>query len=80
MAEEDENGMARLCGNVTPNVVPPDTTVKVTFLLPPKSVTTCWIWVNPEPGEGGSFFQTSDAPMKGEFLIRADGQTMWGGQ
>jgi hypothetical protein len=36
--------------------------------------------VNPDPGAGGSFFQTSDAPMKGEFLIMADGQTMWGGQ
>jgi hypothetical protein len=36
--------------------------------------------VNPVPGEGGSFFQTSDAPMEGGFLITADGQTMWGGQ
>ena len=78
--EETETGMGRQCGTVTPSVVPPDTTMKVTFLLPPKKVTTCWIWVNPAPGTGGSFFQTSDAPMKGEFLITADGQTMWGGQ
>jgi hypothetical protein len=79
-AEETELGMERLCGSVTPNVVPPGVTVNVTFQLPPKSVKSCWIWVNPVPGEGGSFFQTSDAPLQGEFLITADGQTMWGGQ
>jgi len=78
--EETETGMGPQCGTVTPSVVPPDTTTRVTFLLPPKKVTTCWIWVNPPPGTGGSFFQTSDAPMKGGFLITADGQTMWGGQ
>jgi len=78
VTEEGETGMGRQCGTVTPSVVPPNTTMTVTFLLPPKRVTTCWIWVNPDTG-GGSFFQTSDAPMKGEFLIR-DGQTMWGGQ
>jgi Kelch motif/Galactose oxidase, central domain len=77
-AEEDETGPARLCGKVTPNVVPPDTTMKVTFLLPPKNVTSCWIWVNPVPGEGGSFFQTSDAPLKGGFHIDEGGQVMWG--
>lgn len=78
--EETETGMGRQCGTVTPSVVPPDTTMKVTFLLPPKNVTNCWIWVNPAPGNGGSFFQTSDAPMKGGFLVMAGGQTMWGGQ
>lgn len=77
---ETETGMGRQCGTVTPSVVPPDTTMTVTFLLPPKTVTSCWIWVDPDPGGGGSFFQTSDAPMEGEFLITADGQTMWGGQ
>ena len=76
-AEEGDTGLGDLCGKVTPNVVPPDTTMKVTFLLPPKRVTTCWIWVNPIPGEGGSFFQTSDAPLKGEFVITGDGQTGW---
>jgi hypothetical protein len=35
--------------------------------------------VNPVPGEGGSFFQTSDAPLKGGFLIDEGGQEMWGG-
>jgi hypothetical protein len=78
-AEDGETGVGQLCGNVTPNVVPPDTTMMVTFLLPAKNVTSCWILVNPVPGEGGSFFQTSDAPMKGGFLIDEGGQEMWGG-
>ena len=77
MAEEGESGVARLCGNVTPNVVQAGVTVKVTFLLPPKRVTSCWIWVNPGPGGGGSFFQTSDAPMDGEFFIQEGGQAGW---
>jgi hypothetical protein len=77
LAEQDENGMARLCGSVTPNVVPAGVTVKVTFLLPPKRVKSCWIWVNPVPGEGGSLFQTSDAPIKGEIFIMANGQGGW---
>ena len=76
-AEQGESGPAGLCGTVTPNVVPPHTTVKVTFLLPPKQVKSCWIWVNPVPGEGGSLFQTSDAPMPGEFVITAEGQAGW---
>jgi len=80
VVEEDETGMGQQCGTVTPSVVPSNTTITVTFLLPPKTVTNCWIWVNPAPGKGGSFFQTSDAPMKGGFLIMADGQTMWGGR
>ena len=67
LAEEDENGMAQLCGNVTPNVVPAGVTENVTFLLPPKTVRNCWIWVNPPPG--GSLFPTSDAPMAGKIVI-----------
>ena len=78
-AEEGEDGMGRLCGSVTPNAVSSNSTAMVTFLLPPTRVKTCWIWANPVPGEGGSFFQTSDGPMKGEFLVTADGQTMWSG-
>ena len=77
-AEDGETGVGRLCGNVTPNVVPAGVTMKVTFLLPPKNVTSCWIWVNPVPGEGGSFFQTSDAPLEGGFHIDEGGQVMWG--
>jgi hypothetical protein len=76
-AEEDESGLAGLCGTVTPNVVPRDTTMNVTFLLPPKRVRSCWIWVNPVPGAGGSLFQTSGSPLKGEIFITADGQSGW---
>jgi hypothetical protein len=80
LAEDGENGIGRLCGSVTPKAVPGGVTERVTFLLPPKKVDSCWIWVNPVPGEGGSFFQTSDAPMKGKFVITKEGQAMWGGQ
>jgi hypothetical protein len=67
LAEEGENAMGQLCGNVTPNVVPGGVTTQVTFLLPPKSVRSCWVWVNPPPG--GELFQTSDAPMAGKIVI-----------
>jgi hypothetical protein len=70
LAEEGGNGPAQLCGSVTPNVVPAGVTEKVTFLLPPKRVTGCWIWVNPAPRQGGSMFQTSDAPLAGKFVIQ----------
>ena len=63
---------------MTPTVVSPGATVKVTFLLPPKRVKTCWIWVNPVPGGGGSLFQTSDAPLEVTILIDAAGQVMYG--
>ena len=72
LAEEGENAMGKLCGSVTPNVVPPNTTMKVTFLLPPKTVKSCWIWVNPPPG--GELFQTSDAPLAGKILIMEGGE------
>jgi hypothetical protein len=67
LAEEGETGMGPLCGSVTPNVVPAGVTEKVTFLLPPKTVKSCWIWVNPPPG--GELFQTSDAPLAGRIVI-----------
>lgn len=83
LAEEGENGVDQLCGSVTPNVVPAGVTEKVTFLLPAKSVKSCWIWVNPVPGLGGSMFQTSDAPMTGKFVIQEGEhgpQGAWSGQ
>ena len=51
VAEENEDGlMGPLVGSATPNVVPPGTTVQVTFLLPAKG--TDWaIFVNPETTE-----------------------------
>jgi hypothetical protein len=77
VAEEDQNGPARLVGSVTPNVVPAGATIQVTFLVPPKGVGDGWIWVNPVPGQGGSFFATDDVPTKGEFRIDAGGQVGW---
>ena len=78
LAEEDPNGVAGLCGSVTPNVVPAGVTQKVTFQLPPRSMKSCWVWVNPIPRQGGSLFQTSDAPLKGGIHIDKDGQVSWG--
>jgi Kelch motif/Galactose oxidase, central domain len=75
LAEDD--GIGQLCGSVTPNVVPAGVSMKVTFLLPPKRVKSCWIWVNPVPGQGGLLFQTSDAPMAGEIFIQVGGQGGW---
>jgi hypothetical protein len=77
LAEEGESGMGPLCGSVTPNFVPASVTEKVTFLLPPKTVKSCWIWVNPPPG--GELFQTSDAPLAGEIFIQAGGPVGWMG-
>jgi hypothetical protein len=54
--------------------VPAGVTEQVTFLLPAKNVTACWIWVNPVPGQGGSLFETSDAPVAGEIFILEGGQ------
>jgi hypothetical protein len=77
VAEDGENGVGELCASVTPNVVPAGVTENVTFQLPPKKVSGCWIWVNPVPGQGGSLFETSDAPMAGEIFIQEGGQGGW---
>jgi hypothetical protein len=77
LAEEGENGIGQLCGSVTPNVVPAGVTMKVTFLLPPKRVTSCWIWVDPVPGQGGSLFQTSDAPLNRKIVFQEGAQGGW---
>jgi hypothetical protein len=77
LAEVGENGIGQLCGSVTPNAVPAGVTEEATFLLPPKTVTSCWIWVNPVPGQGGSLFQTSDAPLAGKIFIQEGGQGGW---
>jgi hypothetical protein len=50
---EGEEGVLRLVGSATPNVVPAGTTMKVTFLFPAKGVPDDgWITVNPRLGEG----------------------------
>jgi hypothetical protein len=51
--------------------------IKVTFLLPPKRVTSCWIWVDPVPGQGGSLFQTSDAPLNRKIVFQEGAQGGW---
>ncbi len=79
LAEEGQNGIGQLCGSVTPNAVPAGVTETVTFVLPPKKVTACWIWVDPVPGQGGSLFQTSDAPLAGKIIFQAGEQGAQGG-
>jgi hypothetical protein len=77
LAEDGENGVGQLCGSVTPNVVPGGVTEQVTFMLPRKNVKGCWIWLNPVPGQGGSLFETSDAPIAGQIFIQEGGQGGW---
>jgi hypothetical protein len=76
VAEEDESGMARLVGSVTPNVVPPGATENVTFHLPAQGVTGWWIFVNPGP-DTGPLLAWTDVPLAGEIRITADGQVAW---
>ena len=53
VAEENEQGLlGRLVGSATPDVVPPGTTVEVTFLVPAEEGTDWWIFVNPGPDNG----------------------------
>jgi hypothetical protein len=61
---------------VTPNVVPPGATVKVTFILPAKGSTGWWIFVNPGPGTG-PLLGWDQVPLAGKVLITADGQLGW---
>jgi len=78
LAEEDGNdGIARLCGSVTPNVVAAETTMELSFLLPAKNVRGCSLLVNSVPGDLGGLFETSEAPMAGKVWITADGQIGW---
>ena len=51
-AEDGETGVGRLCGNVTPNVVPAGVTMEVTFLLPKKRDELLDLG-EPRPGRGG---------------------------
>ncbi len=74
VAEEDARGlMGRLVGSVTPNVVPPGATMKVTFLLPATGSNRVWIFANPGPNTGPLFLST-EVSLVGEIRINADGQ------
>jgi hypothetical protein len=78
VAEEDDSGMLRLVGSATPNVVPPGTTVKVTFLFPAEGgPDDGWIYVNPRPDSGGSLVSAADIGIPGKIVIGADGQVGW---
>jgi hypothetical protein len=76
VAEED-GGTLRLVGSATPNVVPADASVKVTFLFPAKAAGDGWIYVNPRPGEGGSLVHAADIGIPGKIVITADDQVGW---
>jgi Kelch motif protein len=77
VAEENEQGLlGRLIGSVTPNVVPPGATVKVTFLLPANGVDGWSIFVNAGP-DNGALLAGADVPLAGEIRITADGQVGW---
>jgi hypothetical protein len=73
VADEAWDGL-RLVGSATPNVVPPGSTAKVTFLFPAEGG---WIYVNPRPGEGGSLVNADQIGIPGKILITADGQVGW---
>jgi hypothetical protein len=78
LAEADESDtLDTLCGSVTPNVVPADTTMEVALLLPAKDVRGCSLLVNSLPGDLGGLFETSEVPMAGKVWITADGQIGW---
>ncbi len=83
VAEEPEQGvMGRLVGSVTPNVVPPSTTMDVTFLLPVTGVEAWGIFVNPVPGAGRfllgtEVLQGTEILLTGEIRIGADGGANW---
>ena len=79
VARSYASGMAWLVGSVTPNVVPPGTSVEVTFLLPAEEVTGWRIFVNPGP-DTAALLSWDEVPRAGELLITADGQTHWLGR
>ena len=77
VAEETEEGHAgRLVGTVSPSVVPPGATVRVTFALPAKGSTRWSIFVNPGPDEGPLLVWT-EVPLAGEIRIGAYGSVGW---
>jgi len=75
-SSEQQGFAGRLVGHVTPNVVAPNVTVKVTFLLPAKKVEGWSIYVNPGPDTGALLADTS-VPLAGEIRIGPDGQPGW---
>jgi hypothetical protein len=87
LAQGPLNDMRQLCGSITPDVVPAHTTQKVTFEMPPKGQTECWLMVRPRPGADGAFGPTDGWPIPGprKLIIGAPGEngpdsaTLWVG-
>jgi hypothetical protein len=87
LAEPPFNDVSDLCGSVTPDVVPAGVTEKVTFQMPPKGQTECWLMVQPVPGADGAFGPTDGWPIPGprRLVIGAPGEngpdsaTLWEG-
>jgi hypothetical protein len=78
LAEDDASDtLDKLCGSVTPNVVPAGVTQEVSFLLPARNVEGCALLVNPVPGDLGGLFETFEVPKAGKVWITADGQIGW---
>jgi hypothetical protein len=78
VAEDDgSGGIGALVGTATPTVVPANTTVKVTFALPPVETIGWAIFVNPGTSKGGDVLTRRDVPAYGELRIEADGTPGW---
>ncbi len=75
VAEDDGNGLLRLVGSATPNVVPAGATVQVTFRFPTDD--DGWIYVNARPGEGGSLVSADQIGIPGKIVITAEGDGVW---
>jgi hypothetical protein len=78
---EGEEGVLRLVGSATPNVVPAGTTMKVTFLFPAKGPDDGWITVNPRLGEGADVGSVGadNIGMPGKIRITAECGGCWVG-
>jgi hypothetical protein len=78
---EGEEGVLRLVGSATPNVVPAGTTMKVTFLFPAKGPDDGWITVNPRLGEGADVGSVGadNIGMRGVIRIWAECGGCWVG-
>jgi len=77
VAEDDGSGLGQLVGSATPNIVPPRSTVKVTFALPAKGVEGWAIFVNPGNDSGGSLVGPGDFGIPGKIVVTTDGQVGW---
>ncbi len=82
VAEESDQGvMGKLVGSATPSVVPPGTTVDVTFLVPATDTGGWSIFVNPRPGtDTGGVIGWTVFPPSGSIHINEEGLSGWMGE